>query len=67
MPGQKCGLLGILNILCWILRWRNQKANERLNFSKIRDDHELSFLGRILLQKAPRHHNKPALRTIFQL
>ena len=30
MLGQECVLLFILNILCWILRWRNQKANERL-------------------------------------
>ena len=23
----------ILNILCWILSWRNQKANERMNIT----------------------------------
>ena len=34
MPGQECGLLFMLNILCLILRWSNQKANERLHFSK---------------------------------
>ena len=42
MVGQEFSLQFILNILCWILRLRNQRRMRDTKFQNIRDDHELS-------------------------